>query len=234
MLKTVILPAILVGVIGCSTVVSEARPSQLSPQSSARNSSSNIPGKFDFYVLDLSWSPDYCATNGKPDPQQCAKGRQLGFVLHGLWPQYNRGWPANCSNEAFDPSMKQRFPNLYPSASLYTHEWAKHGTCSGLSQPAFHQLAADLKTSLRLPDRYQKPAQPFRATLTSLRQDFVKANPGFSPNGIAATCSSSGRFLQEVMVCYGQNGKPGQCSAEILKKSQTSCGQPNFLVRSVR
>src|SRR5262245_33662096 len=55
------------------------------------------PGAFDYYVLALSWSPTYCADGGEErnDPQ-CTlgqKGRPYAFVLHGLWPQYERGWP---------------------------------------------------------------------------------------------------------------------------------------------
>jgi ribonuclease T2 len=42
---------------------------------------SGTPGKLDFYVLTLSWSPDYCAKNARPDPQQCNPGKKYGFVL---------------------------------------------------------------------------------------------------------------------------------------------------------
>ena len=53
-----------------------------------------VPGQFDYYVLALSWSPSYCAGEaGQNDQQQCAPGRRFAFVVHGLWPQYNKGWP---------------------------------------------------------------------------------------------------------------------------------------------
>src|SRR5512143_921046 len=80
----------------------------------------NTPGDFDFYVMSLSWSPDYCS--GNDDPQQCSVGKKLGFVLHGLWPQYNRGFPADCSKVKLSEDVQAKFPILYPSASLYTHE----------------------------------------------------------------------------------------------------------------
>jgi ribonuclease T2 len=196
--------------------------------------SRNVPGQFDFYVLALSWSPDYCAAKGAQDPQQCGQGKQLGFVLHGLWPQYNQGWPANCTDEALDPAMRQQFPGLYPSAKLYSHEWEKHGTCSGLSQKAYHQLSADLKTAVVIPDRYVKPQQPFRVSLDEFKSDLVAANPDMSVSSVAPSCSGSGRFLQEVLVCRSKDGSAGTCSAEVLRKSQKSCGQADFLVRSVR
>ncbi len=77
----------------------------------------NTPGDFDFYVLSLSWSPDYCAGSNVNDPQQCSIGKKLGFVLHGLWPQYNRGYPADCSTVPLPKDAQQKFPNLFPSPS---------------------------------------------------------------------------------------------------------------------
>lgn len=233
-LKKAILPAVLLTLITLAPIAAEARqPRKPQPQPKPPVSR-NVPGKFDFYSLTLSWSPDYCAAKGSQDPQQCGEGKQLGFVLHGLWPQYDRGWPENCTNEAFDPSMRQKFPGLYPSAKLYTHEWKKHGTCSGLSQTGYHQLSSDLKAAVVIPDRYQQPSKPFRTTVSELKEDFVAANPDMSVDSVAPSCSGSGRFLQEVMVCRTKDGAAGTCSAEVLKKSQKSCGQADFLVRSVR
>jgi ribonuclease T2 len=233
-LKKAILPTVLLMLICLTPLSAEAKRSRRPNPQPAPAVSKNVPGKFDFYVLALSWSPDYCAAKGAQDPQQCGQGKQLGFVLHGLWPQYNQGWPADCTNEAFDRSMQQQFPGLYPSAKLYTHEWEKHGTCSGLSQEGYHQLSADMKAAVVIPDRYQQPTKPFRTTAQALKDDFVTTNPGMSVESVAPSCSGSGRFLQEVLVCRTKDGAPGTCSAEILKKSQKSCGQADFLVRSVR
>jgi ribonuclease T2 len=210
------------------------RSSKPRPQKVEQKSDRNNPGKFDYYALTLSWSPDYCAAKGSQDPQQCGEGRKLGFVLHGLWPQNNQGWPQSCTNESLDPKIRQQFPDLYPSAKLYSHEWEKHGTCSGLTQTKYHELAQGLKNSTVIPTSYNQPTKPFRVTLDELKQSFVQANPGMSSDGIAATCSGSGRFLQEIMVCYGKDGQPGVCSPEVLRKSSRSCGQPDLLVRSVR
>ncbi|MCB1968558.1 MAG: ribonuclease, partial [Candidatus Accumulibacter sp.] len=52
---------------------------------------------FDFYVLALSWSPAYCLIEGdRANKQQCAEERDLGFVVHGLWPQFESGYPEFC------------------------------------------------------------------------------------------------------------------------------------------
>ncbi len=235
MFRTALLSALILTV--SFSGIAEARKSKpkLKTDSPTSNASGrNIPGQFDSYVVALSWSPDYCASKGGNDPQQCGAGRQLGFVLHGLWPQYDRGYPQSCTNEAFDPNIIKQFPDLYPSKKLYTHEWEKHGTCSGLTQPQYQQLAQTLKNTVRIPSQYQKPAKPVRVTPDQFKQDMVKANPGYSVQSFAPTCSGSGRFLQEMLVCHSKDGKPGICSAEVLRRSQKSCGQSDFLLRSVR
>ncbi|MBD2627717.1 ribonuclease T2 family protein [Trichormus variabilis] len=192
------------------------------------------PGKFDFYVLTLSWSPDHCARNGNRDPQQCKPGRKYGFVLHGLWPQYQKGYPANCTTEKLPPLVKQKFRGLFPNETLYNHEWEKHGTCSGKNPIEYLALSRQLKYSLVIPTDYNRPDKPFRTTVKDLKNAFVTANSKFTADSIAPYCSDSGRFLQEVFFCYSKDGKAGICSEDILKRSRKSCGQANFLVRNVR
>ncbi|MBD2137325.1 ribonuclease [Anabaena sp. FACHB-1237] len=193
--------------------------------------SQNITGKFDFYVLSLSWSPDYCAKNGSRDPQQCKIGKKLGFVLHGLWPQNEKGYPANCTTQKLPSAVKQKFPGLFPSDKLYNHQWNKHGTCSGKTPEEYLSFSKKLKDSVAIPSAYHLPKQPFRTTIKDLKTAFISANSELSPNSIAPYCSDSGRFLKEVFFCFSKDGKAGICSQEIIKRSQKSCGQANFLVR---
>lgn len=190
------------------------------------------PGQFDYYVMALSWSPDYCAVR-PDDREQCS--RQYGFVLHGLWPQYQRGYPADCSRERFDEGMLQQFAGLYPSRKLYRHEWEKHGTCSGLGQAAYHQLAAGLKARLAVPAAYQAPVQPLRKTLPELKAELQAANPWLGPRALAVSCSGGGRFLKEIYLCTDKQGRQGrQCGDDVLASERRSCRQPDILVRSVR
>ncbi|MCI0476286.1 MAG: hypothetical protein L0Y55_08565 [Anaerolineales bacterium] len=195
---------------------------------------SGQPGQFDFYVLALSWSPDYCATDGADDAQQCSIGRKLGFVLHGLWPQYNRGYPSYCATTKMPADVKTKFPALYPSSKLYDHEWEKHGTCTGLTPEQYLALSKRLKDAVIIPDSYRAPEQPFRVTATRLKQDFGAANSNQIESSLAVYCSGSGRFLQEVYVCFSLEGKPTACSSEIQSRASRSCGSPDFLVRNVR
>ena len=204
------------------------------PGQSAGNTShvKNTPGDFDFYVMALSWSPDYCASND--DPQQCSVGKKLGFVLHGLWPQYNRGYPADCSTVKLPKDTQQQFPSLFPSSSLYTHEWSKHGTCSGLAPIEYLTLAQTLKESIGIPADYRSPAKAFRTTPDQLIAAFTAENPQLSTDALAVQCSGSGRFLQELRVCFSREGEPVACSAELQKAAVSSCGRSDFLVRNVK
>lgn len=209
--------------------VSEAKPRH---ERSAPTPHSGQPGQFDYYALSLSWSPSYCATH--KDPNQCGTGRQLGFVLHGLWPQYDKGYPERCSTEPLSAADKARYAPLFPSPTLIAHEWPKHGTCSGLTPAGYFELSAKLKQELAIPASYQAPAQPVRTSHADLIASFRKANPPMQANGVLPFCSNGGRFLSEIHACYDKGGAPASCSAGEVKRSEKSCGQDTFLLRSVR
>ncbi len=192
-------------------------------------------GTFDYYVLVLSWSPDFCATNPKAakDPQ-CSVGSKYGFVLHGLWPQYETGYPHSCSAVQLSDAAKTQC-DIFPSAKLCEHEWTKHGTCSGLDSTGYLSLSGKLKKSVVIPESYKMPEQTFRTTVAQLKADFVAKNAGFTTDSVAPYCSGSGRFLKEIFFCYDKAHQPRACSPEVLKSSAKSCAQADgFVVRNVR
>jgi ribonuclease T2 len=189
---------------------------------------------FDYFVLALSWSPDYCATAGSGDAQECAIGRRLGFVLHGLWPQNNQGYPSSCAAGPLPAEVKTQFPNLYPNTSLADHEWLAHGTCTGLEPAAYLALAQRMRQSVAIPGSYQSPAAAFSATVGGLKQDFTGANPGFTPADFEVMCSGSGRYLKELYVCFSRAGQPAACGADVHKSALKSCQSPDFVVRNTR
>ncbi len=187
--------------------------------------------EFDFYVLSLSWSPEFCAV--KPDNRQC--GRGYGLVLHGLWPQNERGYPQDCSSERLPGQLLQSFTDLYPDTGLAFHGWKKHGTCSGLSPKNYLQLSQTLKNQFVTPAPLQALSSPLRINAQELQAQIVAANPRLTPAAILFSCADSGRFLQEIYVCYDAQGEHAtSCSAEMQRRSQKSCGQGSFLVRNLR
>jgi len=191
--------------------------------------------EFDYFILVLSWSPNFCATNHNASKEsQCDTGKKYGFVLHGLWPQHERGYPQNCTQEKIPADLTAKC-EIFPSKGLCHHEWKKHGTCSGLGVAGYFDLSQQLKDSVKIPKAYQAPEQTFRTSVEELKSEFVAENEGFSLNSLAPYCSGSGRFLKEIFFCYDKEGQSRQCSQEVLNRSAKSCAQADgFVVRNVR
>ena len=124
-------------------------------------------GDFDYFALVLSWSPTYCAGEGDRNEAQCNGKRPYAFVLHGLWPQYTKGWPDSCRTDK-KPWVPQatidRMLDIMPSPRLVIHEYRKHGTCSGLEPEGYYGLSRRLFSSVKIPPRFVMPNQP-RASL---------------------------------------------------------------------
>lgn len=190
------------------------------------------PGRFDYYAVALSWSPSYCATRN--DPDQCAVGARLGFVLHGLWPQYERGYPESCSTEKLTPHVRKQYSGLFPSERLAEHEWKKHGTCSGLDPAAYFTLSGRLKNQVAIPRPFQQPATPVRVSYSEFVQAFKSANPKMQQYSVLPFCAAGGRFLREVHVCYDKRGASRSCSEGQVKRSYSSCRQETFVLQNVR
>lgn len=190
------------------------------------------PGDFDYYAVALSWSPSYCATRN--DPDQCAVGRRLGFVLHGLWPQYERGYPENCSTEKLPRHVKDKYSALFPSERLAEHEWKKHGSCSGLDPAGYFTLSGKLKSQVVIPRAFQQPASPVRVSYGEFVKAFKSANPKLQQYSVLPFCAGGGRYLREVHVCYDKRGASRSCSEGQIKRSYSSCRQESFVLQNVR
>lgn len=162
---------------------------------------------FDFYVLALSWSPSYCASKGSSaDAQQCRLAKPMGFTVHGLWPQFERGFPVDCSLDAsrdLDRMIVNKIKPIMPSASLARYEWRKHGTCSGLDQKNYFDTLLAAFSRIRIPDIFRAPAQTVAIAPNAVEAAFVKSNPGMQPAGIAVICDK--HYLGEVRICLNKD-----------------------------
>jgi ribonuclease T2 len=159
------------------------------------------PGRFDFYLLSLSWSPSFCETPaGSRAPDQCG-ARPFSFVVHGLWPQYERGFPQNCQVPAprLDHRIVDEMLDLMPARRLVYHEWDAHGTCSGLGQRAFFDAVRKARAAVKIPPQFDNPQQPLTVSPGEVTKAFVKANPGLTPAAIMIDCDR--RYLREVRIC---------------------------------
>lgn len=186
--------------------------------SAALSAKEQRAGQFDYYVLALSWSPSYCAGEaGQQDAQQCAPGRRFAFVVHGLWPQYAKGWPEYCENrEDWVPQkLIDGMMDIMPSKKLIIHEWKKHGTCSGLSQADYFNSARQIFEDLRIPARYLSPQALVTVTPEQLATDFVKSNKGMTADMLSVQCgNATGQSrLSELFVCVNKAGSFAACGA---------------------
>jgi ribonuclease T2 len=176
------------------------------------------PGDFDYYALSLSWSPSYCAgPEGRGDGEQCAPGRRFAFVVHGLWPQYERGWPQNCeSRERWVPEERiGAMLDIMPSRKLVIHEWRKHGSCSGLSQENYFDITRALFGKVRIPARYLAPQADTVTSPAQLAADFVKTNRELTADMISVQCGNARdrARLAELRICFDKAGSFAACGA---------------------
>lgn len=158
---------------------------------------------FDFYVLSLSWSPTWCAGND-PDGRsaQCRRGENNGFIVHGLWPQYESGYPEFCPSRQPDrvpDALGRGLMDIIPSMGLIGHQWRKHGSCSGLSQKNYFAVTRAARETVAIPARLEDVHTARRISPADIEAALVAANPGLASDGVAVICED-GR-LEEVRIC---------------------------------
>ena len=143
-------------------------------------------GRFDFYVLSLSWSPGFCATGGEAKARdQCAAGSGIGFTVHGLWPQFDHGFPSDCSAAERSPSRQAlaTADGLYPDEGLARYEWRKHGTCTGSSPTDYFAAVRRARDAVVVPAAFAKPAQDQTWAPLDIARTFAATNPGLCADG---------------------------------------------------
>jgi ribonuclease T2 len=162
------------------------------------------PGEFDFYVLALSWSPGFCETEGRSrNSPQCEPGRRLGFVVHGLWPQYDSGFPSSCDTRNAPRYVIDETSELFPDAGLARHQWRKHGTCSGLDPSSYFRATRQARAMVKIPEPLEALGREGQTTAQNVERAFAEANPGLRPDMMAVTCRRD--TLAEVRICLDKN-----------------------------
>ncbi|MEP6882575.1 MAG: ribonuclease T2 [Dokdonella sp.] len=190
-------------VLALAATYSAYQGSQPTQRKSGEAPVTRIPSTFDYYLISLSWSPSYCETN-PDDNEQCGR-RGYGFILHGLWPQYDHGGgPQDCAgNEHPDRDTISKTLAFMPSRRLIEHEWRAHGSCSGLSANAYFDLADRAFAAVRIPGVLSSAGGPPPMTADDLRAAFVDANPGMQSDMLALSCHAD--TLSEIRICVDAN-----------------------------
>jgi len=175
-------------------------------------------GEFDYYVLALSWNAAWCEAEGAGrGAEQCDPDRDIGFTLHGLWPQNFATWPEFCSTAKRDPSRAETaaMADIMGSSGLAWHEWKKHGRCSGLGPTEYFALAREAWNSIARPEVLRRIRLPMRISPKAIEDAFLEANPELRADGVTVTCPN-GRF-SEVRICLSKALVPQPCTGSVAR-----------------
>lgn len=175
-------------------------------------------GGFDYCVLSLSWSPNWCAIEGDArGSPQCDAAEDFGWTLHGLWPQHETGWPADCLSAFAPPSRRQTeaMAEIIGTSGLAWHQWNRHGTCSGLSPEGYFALARKAYGAIAVPPVFAALSRPVDLPARVVEQAFLADNPGLAPDMITITCDEG--YIQEARICLTRDLTPRACGTDAMR-----------------
>jgi len=182
----------------------------------------NTAGEFDYYVMALSWSANWCALEGdNRQSPQCDDDTGNGWILHGLWPQYERGYPANCRTTFRPPSRGQTgdMADIMGTSGLAWHQWRKHGVCSGLDPADYYALSREAYGRITRDEVFRKLTKTVTLPATLIKEAFVKANP----DGITVTCKQG--YVQEARICLTRDLEFRTCGRDVIRDCSLSNAQ---------
>ena len=167
------------------------------------------PRNLDYYVLSLSWSPEFCHSN--PAKAECSGGNHFGFIVHGLWPEFqNGGGPEFCSS-APGLTNPAKMLDIMPDLHLIAHEWQAHGTCSGLGADEYFNVIRRAFNSLRIPRQFVNATAQVSMSPMDIKRSFEESNPSLTDASVAINCR--GNYLNAVNVCLSKDLRPIACTA---------------------
>jgi ribonuclease T2 len=197
----------------------------------SRESRGARPGSFDFYVLALSWSAGFCELKGdERRSRQCDAGRGLDFVVHGLWPQYDNGYPSDCAADRFVPRpVLDSVKDLFPETGLAIHEWRKHGTCSGKSPSGYFADVRLARNKVKIPEQLKSLKKEAKFSPLEIERAFAAANPGLRPDMMAVSCRRG--VLEEVRICLDRDLRGFHICPQV---NRSGCRTQEITVPSIR
>jgi ribonuclease T2 len=149
-------------------------------------------------------------------------------VLHGLWPQYENGFPEYCHTRERPFVPRRTIDNMLdimPSPRLVIHEYRKHGTCSGLDPVSYYDLSRKLFEKIKIPERFVAPEKAFFVTPGEVADAFMKANPDLDNDMLAVECRGSGNRLREIRICFSREGNFRACGSNEHPRRLCSAGR---------
>ncbi|MEM1351107.1 MAG: ribonuclease T2 [Pseudomonadota bacterium] len=173
---------------------------------------------FDYYVMALSWSPSWCAREGDArGSDQCDPRHDHGWILHGLWPQFDTGYPEFCQTPHRPPSrqMTRAMSDIMGTSGLAWHEWKKHGSCTGLSAEDYFLLSRKAYAMIERPDLLRRLGRDVRIAPEVIEEAFQQVNPDLAKDQITITCRDG--YIQDARLCLTKDLTPRQCGRDVLR-----------------
>jgi ribonuclease T2 len=132
-------------------------------------------------------------------------------VVHGLWPQYEHGFPEFCQVPAprIDGGIVSSMLDLMPAPRLIFQQWDKHGTCTGQTPSGYFETIRKVRAMVKIPPEFIDVKEMLTIAPDEVEEAFVKANPGLARDAVAVTCDS--RRLSEVRICVGKDFRFRAC-----------------------
>ena len=205
------------------TILVLAQPDRCAAADGVGENAKDRAGVFDYYVLAMSWNAAWCEAEGdRRGAAQCEPQHEIGFSLHGLWPQYEYGWPEFCARTQSDPTRGETaaMVDLMHSPGLAWYQWKKHGRCSGLDPADYFALSRTAWESIRRPALLRQVEKPMRLAPNVIEQAFIEANPALRPDGVTVTCKD--RMIREVRICLTRDLAPRPCGAKAARDCSIS------------
>lgn len=177
----------------------------------------DVAGEFDYYVLSLSWSANWCAYEGRARNSPQCEEEDLGWILHGLWPQYERGWPSDCRSTERNPSRAETaaMADIMGTSGLAWHQWRKHGRCAGLPAAEYYALSREAYGRITRPEVFRRLTDPVRLPALVVEEAFLRDNPALTADGLTVTCRDG--YIQEVRICLTRGLEPRSCGADVAR-----------------
>jgi ribonuclease T2 len=188
-------------------------------------------GDFDYYVMSLSWSSNWCALEGDARGEdQCDPRHNYTFILHGLWPQNESGWPSYCRTGERDPSRGQSaaMEDIMGSRGLAWYQWKKHGRCTGLSADTYFDTARRAYESITIPPIFARIDKRLKVPARVIEQAFIDSNARLAPDMITITCDRG--MIQEARICLTKGLEPRKCGADAIR----DCTMSDAVLNAVR
>jgi ribonuclease T2 len=139
--------------------------------------------------------------------------------VHGLWPQYERGFPSECGFAERSPSYMalQKAEGVFPDLGLARYEWRKHGTCSGLSPADYFDAVKSARVKINVPENFQSPRAEQKFSPIEIIRSFVDNNKGLRADMMAVGCKRG--VLEEVRICFEKDLRSFKSCPEVARKS---------------